>query len=298
MRNALRRILTDLRHPRSAERRELCGKRWETLPEALRTPQQAAGRVHVACGATHGVLERCNFACTACYLSSIANTTEPLPFERVREQLDALRRHLGPLGKVQLTAGEVTLLEPHELGRIVAYAKQIGLEPMVMTNGQRFSDDPAYLTTLVRDHGLRKVAIHVDITQRGRQGFPASEREAGLHPIRDRFATMIRETRRETGCRLDAAHTVTLTKDNVDQLPDILDWALDNHDAFRMLSLQPLAEVGRTRDRADGDLSLDAVWTRVRRSLGLPLNRGALQFGHPGLQHRLSTVRRLAPRTA
>jgi len=277
----LRRLAQDWRNPRSSERRELCRQRWQSLAEELRTPQQAAGRVHVACGATHGVLERCDFACTACYLTPIANRTPKLPFRRVREQLDALRRHLGPMAKVQITSGEVTLLEPRELGRIVAYANQIGLDPMVMTNGQRFTDAPEYLPTLVRDHGLRKVSIHVDVTQRGRRDTREGKGEAALRPVRDRFAALIRRTRRETGRRIDAAHTVTVTAENLDEVPEVLDWALENHDAFRMLSFQPVAEIGRTRDRRGSRVSLDTVWSRVREALGRPLNRDALHFGHP-----------------
>ena len=277
----LRKLARELLEPRSSERRELCRRRWDSLSDELRTPQQAAGRVHVACGATHGVLERCNFACTSCYLTSIANRVPKLPFAEVRAQLDTLRRNLGPMGKVQITAGEVTLLEPRELGRIVAYARKIGLDTMVMTNGQRFTDEPDYLLTLVRDHGLRKVAIHVDGTQRGRKGFRAGGGEAAQHPVRDHFADLIRETRRRSGRRLDAAHTVTVTRDNVDEIPEILDWTLTNHDAFRMVSFQPVAEVGRTRDRRDSAVSLDAVWSKVCEAVGRPLNRAALQFGHP-----------------
>jgi len=74
----------------------------------------------VACGATHSIMEKCNFACTSCYLSDIANHTRPLTFAQVQAQLDALREHLGHGGKCQITSGEVTLLDPHELGRIVA----------------------------------------------------------------------------------------------------------------------------------------------------------------------------------
>lgn len=277
----LRRIVQDFREPRSRERRELCRRRWVTLPDSLRTVQQAADRAHVACGATQGVLERCNFACTACYLTTIANRTPKLPFSRVREQLDALRRSLGPMGKVQITSGEVTLLDPAELGRIVAYARQVGLDPMVMTNGQRFVDEPDYLPALVRDHGLRKVAIHVDVTQRGRRGLQACASENSLRPVRNQFAALIRETRRETGHRLDAAHTVTVTEDNIDEIPEILGWALENHDAFRMVSFQPVAEIGRTRDRRDPAVSLDSVWSKVCETIGRPLNRDALHFGHP-----------------
>jgi MoaA/NifB/PqqE/SkfB family radical SAM enzyme len=266
--------------PRSAERLALNGRRWNTLPASARTPQQAAGRAHVACGATHGVVERCNFACTACYLTSEANGTPDLPLEDVFRQIDELRRHLGPMGKVQITSGEVTLLEPEELGRIVAYARNVGLDPMLMTNGQRFVDRPGYLETLVLEYGLRKVAIHVDVTQRGRRAAPFPCTERSLRGIRDDFAARIRRVRRHTGRHLDAAHTVTVTRDNIDDVPDLIRWSLDHHDAFRMVSFQPVAEVGRTRDSGGDDLSLAAVWHRIREGVGLPLNRDALHFGH------------------
>ena len=105
-----------------SELRQLLDQRWRELPATTRTPQQLAGRGGIACGATHGVMERCNFACTSCYLSDVANQTNPLPFAEVKAQLDALRTHLGPGGKVQITAGEVTLLDKHDLGRIVAFS--------------------------------------------------------------------------------------------------------------------------------------------------------------------------------
>ena len=56
----------------------------------------------------------------------------------MRQQLDDLRDYLGPAGKCQITSGEVTLLPAEDLGRIGAYALRIGLDPMVMTNGERF----------------------------------------------------------------------------------------------------------------------------------------------------------------
>ncbi|ANM30444.1 hypothetical protein ABI59_13970 [Acidobacteria bacterium Mor1] len=273
--------LATLLKPRAAERRALADARWQGLPLERRTPQQAAGRAYVACGATHGVMERCNYACTSCYLTDIANTTRPLPFAEVREQLDTLRRHLGPSGKAQITSGEVTLLSREELGKIVAYAREIGLDPMVMTNGERFVEDPAYLPELVSDHGLRKVSIHIDSTQRGRAEALKPQTEVELHPVRDRYAAMIRETRKETGKRLHAAQTVTVTPDNVDEVPAIVQWAIANCDAFRLFSFQPIAEVGRTRDERPEQMTLDAVWERIRTGAGRPLNREALHFGHP-----------------
>ena len=239
------------------------------------------GRGLVACGATHGVMERCNFACTSCYLTEIANAVRPLPFAEVKRQLDALRDYLGPAGKAQITSGEVTLLSMEELGRIVTYARSIGLDPMVMTNGERFLDEADYLLVLVRDHGLQKVAIHIDSTQRGRKGMPAEATERGIRPIRDRFAALVREVRAQTGKKLHAAQTVTVTERNLHEIPSVMRSVLDHVDAFRMVSFQPSAQVGRTLDGPADDLTLDAVWEQICSGVGLPLNRDAMRFGHP-----------------
>ena len=225
-------------------------------------------------------MERCNFGCSSCYLTDIANAIEPLPFDEVKEQLDVLRRHLGPSGKTQITSGEVTLLSPEELGRIVSYSHEIGLEPMVMTNGERFLDVPDYLPRLVAEHGLSKVAIHIDTTQDGRKGMSATATESDIVDIRDRFADLIRDVRRMTSRRLDAAQTVTVTRENLEEIASVTRWTLKNADAFRLLSFQPSAPVGRTRDETTDDLTLDAVWKRVCEGVGLPLNRDALRFGH------------------
>jgi len=253
---------------------------WDSLPEHLQGPQQLAGVGAVACGATHSIMEKCNFACTSCYLSDVANYTRPLPFAQVQEQLDALRDHLGPGGKCQITSGEVTLLDPHELGRIIDYAKGIGLDPMVMTNGQRLLQIPEYLPILVGRYGLEKVAFHVDVTQKGRPGLTEATRECDLHEIRDRFAELIRSTRKQTGKPLHAGSTVTVTERTYQDIPDIVRWVLDNADSVRILSLLPAAEVGRTKDRRIEHLSMDAVWEKVCEGVGVKLNRHAMHYGH------------------
>ncbi len=70
---------------------------------------------------------------------------------------------------------------------------------MVMTHGRRFLEQPGYLRELVEKDGLEKISIHVDSTQRGRQEWSPFCTEAELHPLRDRYARLIRETRRLTG---------------------------------------------------------------------------------------------------
>ena len=262
------------------EKRRLLAERWESLPESVRVPGQIAGRAAVACGATHHVMERCDFACTCCYLGAHANETEPLPFLEVAQQLDDLRAALGHGGKVQITAGEVTLLPLDELGKIVRYARGIGLDPMVMTHGQRFLEEPAYLRGLVEAYGLRKLSIHVDSTQRGRRGVARGVDELGLNAVRERFARLIRDTRRVSGADLKAASTITVTADNLPQMGEVARWFLRNADAFRMISFQPVAKVGRTRGFHDSSSMRDDLWSRIEAVVGRSLNRAPMQFGH------------------
>lgn len=273
--------LDALRHPIPAERRRKSAEHWQALPAHLKTPNQIVGMAHHSCGATHGVMERCDFACTSCYLGEEANAAPPLPEEAVHRQLDLLREFLGPQGKAQITSGEVTLLPREVLGGYIRYARRIDLDPMVMTHGRRFLEEPDYLRALVSEYGLEKIAIHVDTTQRGRPEWSATCTERDLDTLRGRYARLIREVRARTGRKLHAAHTITVNRRNLDQIPDVLRWVTRNLDAFRMISFQPAAEVGRTQDQSISDLTLDGVWTRICRSLGADLNRHAMHFGHP-----------------
>ncbi|MGB5571740.1 MAG: hypothetical protein WBO69_00005, partial [Thermoanaerobaculia bacterium] len=203
-------LVQTLLQPISPERRRVNAGRFLDLPDSLKTPEQIVGFAHHSCGATHGVLESCDFACTSCYLGEEANAAEPLSREEVFQQLDQLREFLGPQGKAQITAGEVTLLPREVLGEYVRYAIDIGLDPMVMTHGRRFLQEPEYLQRLIEEDGLEKISIHVDATQRGREEWSPFVTEEQLHPVRDRYASLIREMRAKTGRKLHAAHTVTV----------------------------------------------------------------------------------------
>ena len=249
------------------------------LPEAVLGPDQTLGHSTSGCAATYGVLERCDFACTACYLDSAANAVPALPFEEVARQLDVIREELGPWGNTQITAGEVTLLPVEELIRILRYCVRVQLSPMVMTHGQVLLDDPNYLERLVLEGGLDNIAIHVDNTQRGRPGWRAGMEEKELDPLRDRFATLLRDTRRKTGRPLRAAQNVTVTRDSIREVPDVVRWALRNADAMRMISFQPVAGVGRTT--LEAGVKRDELWSKIQEGLGIEANDRAWHMGHP-----------------
>jgi hypothetical protein len=133
------------------------------------------------------------------------------------------------------------------------------------------------------DGGLTEVSIHVDITQRGRDGHKAPKSELELIGLREEFAGMVREARRRTGRTLRAAMTLTVTQENLPQIPDVVRWLLHNRDAFSLVSFQPLAQVGRTRKSQHG-VTADELWTEIAKAtadFGLDLRgAGPMHFGH------------------
>jgi hypothetical protein len=154
---------------------------------------------------------------------------------------------------------------------------------MVMTHGDNFRRQPGLLERLMIEGQLTEVSIHIDITQRGRDGHRAPKSELELMPLRDEFATMIRDARRTTGRKLRAAMTLTVTRDNLSQIADVVRWVLLNRDAFSLISFQPLAQVGRTRKNIEGVTPAE-LWSEIgnaTRDFGLELpDAEPMHFGH------------------
>jgi Radical SAM superfamily len=282
--NAVANALSLFRDPVTAEKRALLDRRWSALDEAVRLPGQGLGRKATGCGATAGIQPKCDFSCTGCYLGSEANRIPSLPLAAVLGQLDALRAYLGPKSNVQITDGEVTLRPEEELIAVLRHARKIGVVPMVMTHGDTLRRKPGLLERLIDQGLLTEISIHIDITQRGRDGYRAPASEVELMPLRDEFADMIRTARRRTGRRLRAAMTLTVTQANLPQIADVVRWTIVNRDAFSLISFQPMAHVGRTRKSLEG-VTPQELWSEVgkaTRDHGLELGGTApLHFGHP-----------------
>jgi MoaA/NifB/PqqE/SkfB family radical SAM enzyme len=269
-------------HGPEAETRAALAAAWDALPRALRRPTQFLGRHFAGCAATIGVMPRCDFTCNGCYLGADANRMRPRPLDEIKEQLRLIRSWLGPNGNLQLTDGEVTLRPEPELIELIAYARAIGLVPMLMTHGETLRRKPGLLERLMIGGGLSEVSFHVDTTMRGRRDeFAGVQTEADLGGLRAEFAEMVRAARRRTHQRLEAASTVTVTRDNLDEVPGIVRWFLANADAFKMVSFQPVAAVGRTAPALAG-VDPDELWQRIAEGAGNPtLRRGEAHLGHP-----------------
>jgi hypothetical protein len=268
--------------PAAAESRAALATAWSALPPALQLPTQFLGRQYAGCAATIGAMPRCDFTCAGCYLGADANRMTPRSVAEVKAQMDAARAWLGPAGNLQITDGEVTLRPVGELVELVAYARAIGLVPMLMTHGETFRRKPGLLERLMIDGGLTEISFHVDVTMRGRRdGYGGAATELELDGLRAEFADLIRGARRRTGCRLEAASTVTVTRTNLAHVPDVVRWFLRNADAFKMVSFQPVASVGRT-DSGLAGVDAEALWEHIAAGAGHASLRASEGYlGHP-----------------
>lgn len=277
------------RHPISGEKAQLLRARWNSLPTELKTPNQISGRHLTHCGFTTGA-SYCSFHCTHCYLPKNANQV-PIPsLGQMKEQIDANRRFQGPGGGLQLTGGDVADAywksgRAAELVAICRYAVDAGLVPMLMTHGQTLIEHPEFLERLMVEGGLRQVSVHIDMTQAGRHGFPIGriKSEADLHPVREAFTELAVGLRKKTGLPLEFAASVTVTRRNIDFIPQIIRWALEKPErtrVWRMFSFQPEADAGRTLF-SQQPVTPAAAWEKICEGTRLPLERDFSIFGHP-----------------
>lgn len=269
-------------HPES---RVALDKRWEDLPEGVKTANQLLGRFAVGCEGTHGVFPMCNLTCSPCYHSADANKVRiegNHTLNSVTEQMKHLRKVRGPRAHAQLIGGEVSLLLPDDHAAALLAMRAYGREPMSMTHGDF---DYSYLLDLALDqHGkprFRKLsfAAHFDSLMRGRRGAVRPKSEAELNPFRERFADMFAQLKREHGIHSYLAHNMTVTPSNLEQVKDVARAIVGM--PFKMLSFQPAAYVGDDRRWQENfeDVTIDAVWNHIEEGVGRELPWQATQFG-------------------
>ena len=261
-------------------------RRWAQLPEGVRTRGQVLGRRMAGCEGTHGVFPRCNLACTPCYHAREANRVRTDGEHTVREvgaQMKLLRRLRGPGQNAQLIGGEVTLLSPDDHAATLRAMIDEGRKPMSMSHGD-FDYD--YLEALALDPetgGPRfshlSFAGHFDSLMHGRRGIRRPESEAALNPYRARFCEHFQRLEREHGVSHYLAHNMTITRANVDAIPQVIRDCRDM--GFRMFSFQPAAFVGNSARWKDDyrALSHDEIWERVQEGAGTRLPFRGYQVG-------------------
>lgn len=282
---AAMRRLAQMTRPRDPELAGALRRRWEELPDHVKTPGQVLGRRGVGCEGTHGVFPKCNLACTPCYHSRDANQVRvdgPHTVANIEAQMRLLHDLRGPHAHAQLIGGEVSLLDPDDHAAALEVMRRYGREPMSFTHGDI---DYEYLRQLaVGPDGKRRFrrlsfAAHFDMFMFGRRGIPRPPDEASLNPYRSEFCAKLRQLRRDTGVRTFVAHNMTVTPANLDQVAEMV--RACGRIGFGMFSFQPAAFVGDDRRWHEEfrDIDGDAVWAEIERGVGARLDYRIFEHG-------------------
>ncbi len=176
------------------------------------------------------VNQTCDMSCTACYKNKGSYTK---PMQLVKEEID-LAVGQRKLDMLTLAGGEPTL-HPR-LPEIISYAQSKGVKVSMLSNGLHLTHQG--LETYARA-GLGRVVLHVDSMQR-RPDSPADASERDLNPLRERILKRVVDHGMRGGLAL------TLYRDNLAQLPDVLDFVLSSPWVNLLLvtcckSLEPIA---------------------------------------------------------
>ena len=164
----------------------------------------------------------CNLKCDACF-----HFSDPLSHKSLKE----IQLELAEVIKIRkcdamLIAGGEPLTHPGII-EIVKMVKSFKVKPVLMTNGVGLDEK---MIMELKKAGLSGVTFHVDSHQK-RPGWDGKS-EAELNELRDIFSSLLKKAG-----GLTCAFNTTIFPDTLDQVPSIVQWAVDNIDKVHILSL-------------------------------------------------------------
>jgi hypothetical protein len=152
----------------------------------------------------------CNLACDGCYRENVAASHKPL--SQIREEIAAFRRLRNSDG-ISIAGGD-PLMHP-EIVEIVRTVRDLGMKPILNTNGGRLS---LPLLRELKKAGVYGFTFHVDSKQ-GRPGWKGKS-EVELNALRLEYAEMLAEVGGIT-CSFNS----TVYDDTLAEVPDLVEWA-------------------------------------------------------------------------
>jgi uncharacterized radical SAM superfamily Fe-S cluster-containing enzyme len=174
----------------------------------------------------------CNIECPICYADAHTSNSDIMSLETVRELGRRIKTDGGRW--VSVTGGEPTMhLDLPEILSILRH--ELGLSPLIVTNGIRIADDYQYLLAL-KKAGLRKVQLQFDTLNRD-----TYELMRGRVNLDEKYRAIDNITR--AGLRLGLVATVC--RYNLAEVNDIIDFAVNHTPVLNTLILQGMLPVGR-----------------------------------------------------
>lgn len=160
------------------------------------------------------VTDICNLACLGCYRQKLSGHKT---LEQVKEEVLYLKRWRN-VDNLSIAGGE-PLLYPHLLD-LVAFARQQGIKPIVLTNGLKLDRN---MVVELKKAGLAGFTIHIDSNQ-GRPQW-RDKTEVETNALRQHFADMIHDVG-----GLYVIFNSTVYPSTMQYIPEMVKWAQRNID--------------------------------------------------------------------
>jgi hypothetical protein len=154
--------------------------------------------------------DRCNIHCLGCYRQQLAGHK---PLEEVKQDILFLKRWRN-IYNVSIAGGE-PLIHP-DIIEIVAFIREQGIEPLVLSNGQAMTRE---LLVELKKAGALGFTFHVDSLQQRSKRWNGKT-EAELNELRQELAEMVASVG-----GMYCSFGMTVYRSNFDQITDVVRWA-------------------------------------------------------------------------
>lgn len=199
------------------------------------------------------ICDACNIECPLCYAQASPRGVWFMPLEQADQRARAIASSGG--GWVSLTGGDPSV-HPELLQIIALLRRKHRLTPILLTNGLRLAEEPAFARQLKRA-GLRKVQLQFDTFN------PQTYlRLRGRTDVNEKFRAI--DAVRSAGLRLGLISTIC--QDNLSEVGHIVHLAASHAPALNTLILQSVAPIGRLPagiDSLDRETLLHALITQL-----------------------------------
>lgn len=166
----------------------------------------------------------CNIKCKGCYRLVMGEGHKPL--EQIKEEILFLKKWRN-CDNITLAGGE-PVLHPN-IREIVSFIREQKMKSIILTNGLALNDKVLFE---LKKAGLMGWSFHIDITQT-RPEFHKRKlvSELELNDLRLNYARMLKKF------GYYAHFGITVTSDNLKEVPALIQWAIDNMDLVSGISL-------------------------------------------------------------
>lgn len=157
----------------------------------------------------------CNIKCDGCYRLILGEGHKPT--KQILEEIDFLKKWRKCDG-MSLAGGE-PILHP-DIVEIIKYIHSKGMKSVILTNGMALTDEKL---AALKKAGLTGFSFHIDTTQtRPEFNKEKIKDENELNGLRLKFAKMLKKH------KFYAHFGITVTAENLHQVPDFIQWGIDN----------------------------------------------------------------------